>query len=711
MSASLDLRDFETRLSGIDWKRLSHAYGSARDLPALLMAVARGEDDGGDLFANIYHQGTVYSATAAAAPFLAELALAFVQQPDATRACTDVTLLTLLGHIASGAGYYQAHGQLSWEADRATPRVLAREKREVTNAHLAVCQAWPRLAVLLAHPGEAVRMEAIILAGQLYGIGATAWEQLQALLAVERDALCRGAAWWSLQRLLHGTRHMAAYSDRAAWPAPFAPDRMHDLQQALMAQLGGVAADPGAPAEERWIAVELRVQGGGSPVLDAQALGALSITAIPSLEGHWYWDEGYPWLQDDPVLRLDVLSHRLRSPELPLAGLVDGARVWHELAHQHRSLRPRSVAELVALLGHAAPEARLAAAEHLHACGLACRPHVPALWQAGEDDAALRTWLLAPLRACGEVAGTTPWIAQALQACSAAWSDTANDQAWTRSDDEKRLLRALAQVVEADAGEVAPVLQQGLQRWLDSRVPLTTSHDGAPMSLNLPTQTLDRLDKMDALPPALLTQALAHGLPLALRILARRAGRAVGQEGEALAAQVRLYADDARMQAHLRRRALLEIGDDAARQASLAGLRGATLHNTSWDEACWWTTQADGVPKDLLAHWRGFLVEADAAGPVFAAECLWLATKVVDERMLDRLLLPDPHVQALKRIALLREMQPALGEPGRERLRGVLRQWLAQPQALQHLDVARDAQWLQAVQDALVEAEAPAGRG
>lgn len=65
-------------LAAIDWTDLRHAYGNAGDVPALLHALASDESTVRDealsgLFSNILHQGTVYSATAAAVPFLYEL--------------------------------------------------------------------------------------------------------------------------------------------------------------------------------------------------------------------------------------------------------------------------------------------------------------------------------------------------------------------------------------------------------------------------------------------------------------------------------------------------------------------------------------------------------------------------------------------------------------------------------------------------------------
>src|SRR5438128_8301814 len=62
----------------VDWAALRHAYGEASDVPELLRSLL--SSDAGrrhhaiyELFGNIYHQGTVYPATAAAVPFLYEL--------------------------------------------------------------------------------------------------------------------------------------------------------------------------------------------------------------------------------------------------------------------------------------------------------------------------------------------------------------------------------------------------------------------------------------------------------------------------------------------------------------------------------------------------------------------------------------------------------------------------------------------------------------
>jgi hypothetical protein len=58
------------------WAALRHAYGSAEDVPASLEAAERGDDDAwSDLWGCLCHQGTTYTASYAALPRLAGIAL------------------------------------------------------------------------------------------------------------------------------------------------------------------------------------------------------------------------------------------------------------------------------------------------------------------------------------------------------------------------------------------------------------------------------------------------------------------------------------------------------------------------------------------------------------------------------------------------------------------------------------------------------------
>ncbi len=93
------------RLDTIDWAALTHAHGPATDVPRLLRAFLSADADVrgqscAELHETIWHQGTVYPASAAAVPFLCEL-LSCPDNPD------PGCCVSLIGAIATGTGWIQ----------------------------------------------------------------------------------------------------------------------------------------------------------------------------------------------------------------------------------------------------------------------------------------------------------------------------------------------------------------------------------------------------------------------------------------------------------------------------------------------------------------------------------------------------------------------------------------------------------------------------
>ncbi|MFB8354235.1 hypothetical protein [Streptomyces niveus] len=86
-----------------DWTQLSHAYGSAEDIPTLLDQIASdpSPERWNDLWSALCHQGSVYSASFAALPWLADVA----ERDDREQA---VSALNLAGAIIAGSD--QPHG-------------------------------------------------------------------------------------------------------------------------------------------------------------------------------------------------------------------------------------------------------------------------------------------------------------------------------------------------------------------------------------------------------------------------------------------------------------------------------------------------------------------------------------------------------------------------------------------------------------------------
>lgn len=138
MTAALDGVD------DVDWASLDHAYGSAEDVPQTLRhAVSEDDDVAGDalehLFGTVYHQGTLYSATPWAVPFVARLAA----DPGTPR---RTGLVHLLGAIA--------------ETDDASPEVLA-------DVRAALAGETARLLPLLDDPDAELRHVSTYLLGNL----------------------------------------------------------------------------------------------------------------------------------------------------------------------------------------------------------------------------------------------------------------------------------------------------------------------------------------------------------------------------------------------------------------------------------------------------------------------------------------------------------------------------------------------------------------
>ncbi|MFF4505294.1 hypothetical protein [Streptomyces sp. NPDC001401] len=63
-------------MTTIDWRALSHAYGSAEGIPVLFARLGGAEDDAvwSELWSALCHQGSVYDASWAALPLLADIA-------------------------------------------------------------------------------------------------------------------------------------------------------------------------------------------------------------------------------------------------------------------------------------------------------------------------------------------------------------------------------------------------------------------------------------------------------------------------------------------------------------------------------------------------------------------------------------------------------------------------------------------------------------
>ncbi|MFD8599219.1 HEAT repeat domain-containing protein [Kitasatospora sp. NPDC059646] len=131
-------------LDQVDWAALSHAYGSAEDVPDLIRALylpdaAALDEAVHELFGTVHHQGSVYPASGPAVPFLAHAA-----RHGAGRRADLLLLLALMaGHEPDQVG------SARWE------------RSPVAGVCAELSRALPDLLPCLADPDPAVRQAAL----------------------------------------------------------------------------------------------------------------------------------------------------------------------------------------------------------------------------------------------------------------------------------------------------------------------------------------------------------------------------------------------------------------------------------------------------------------------------------------------------------------------------------------------------------------------
>lgn len=159
-------------LDAVDWSGLTHAYGAATDLPGLLRQAAgesaeEAEEALHELYGCIMHSGTVYPATAAAVPFLVELARSAPTHRE--------EFAYFVGMLADERHAYGA----------ALPQVRA-----------AVAARARDLESLLADPDPGVRASAAYAVAQADGAADPLWTRW----AAENDPVARASVLLALAR-------------------------------------------------------------------------------------------------------------------------------------------------------------------------------------------------------------------------------------------------------------------------------------------------------------------------------------------------------------------------------------------------------------------------------------------------------------------------------------------------------------------------------
>lgn len=190
-------------LDDIKWAKLTHAYGSAADVPDLIRQLL--SEDGETLeetfeglFSNIWHQGTVYEASAYAVPFLIELT-------QAETVLMRDGILSLLSCIASGRSYYDVHTRTPEE--RAKPHMQAKineEKRYEHAAHEAVRKGIPVYLQLLQNTQPTIRTMASEVLSKFPEDGEQIIPAMRAAIQAEAEATVKADLLTHLGTLLAG---------------------------------------------------------------------------------------------------------------------------------------------------------------------------------------------------------------------------------------------------------------------------------------------------------------------------------------------------------------------------------------------------------------------------------------------------------------------------------------------------------------------------
>ncbi len=194
-------------LDDIDWGSLNHAYGDASDVPGLirsLLSPEASDDAAYGLFGNIWHQGTVYPATAASVSFLYQTLAA----PEA-RGRSGVA--HLLACIAAGRGYLEVHavtpfGETAWrkilaERGKSLEEAMCREAAVTASVRRAASPGPPALIPFLEDGEPEIRRSVASALGEYSEHASFSLPALAAAAGREVDEEARDAIREAIDRL------------------------------------------------------------------------------------------------------------------------------------------------------------------------------------------------------------------------------------------------------------------------------------------------------------------------------------------------------------------------------------------------------------------------------------------------------------------------------------------------------------------------------
>jgi hypothetical protein len=634
-------------LALVAWEKLGHAYGVATDIPDLLRAIAHGDSDIGDLFGNIVHQGTVYSATGPSVPFLVEL----LEHEAANNNDDNVTaLLVLLGMIADGMGYDQVHQSLhpptiaypdddnndpvKDEPDDDDVQPEGTEHDWVTAAHNAVCAALPRFVPLLAHQDIDIRFSTVALLGRLSGCAATVMPLL--LAHRDDDDTVRAMVIDAVSRLLVANADNQAWRlHPSTWIAPLSSqpllrvDGLAHLQQAAASTTG----------IERLIAVDALTTDKSVVVVSAQTLAEDFVVAAEIIDSVEDWTHRR-FFEGDPALSMAVITHRLQQPTVPDRVIYD-AQEWIG-SRRHRGA---AVAMLSHALLHDNDEVAIHIASFMRTMGLALRDVVGLMHDAIARRPVLSALLVRPLRVLGD-----PLADRLLLDICRGHDDAALafNAPLLRARDEDACGAVAMRLGELLVGD-------------ELRTPTATGVFAERSRTSESTLPITLHNVREALLRALVT---AKAAPISLLVEATQAGMITA--AEALCAHVddpHIHAlimactTDARFARHHDRlRRAISDDNDPAWEVFATSLRKKT-NWLPWDELALVAkkplgTRARQLIDDLLPRWRWLAQQTSPDWAVVSCQVgLWAITRDPSD------ILPGLHAQIVPKLSGHRALQ------------------------------------------------------
>lgn len=180
------------KLDSLNWQRLRHAYGAAGDVPALIRALdadtTKARASAMEKLAGaLAHQGTLYSASPRALPFVLELV---TQGKHADRA----QLLRLLVDLTFGSTY------AGLSSSSVEPRFEADDGKWAKASYDEMLKALARLSPLLSDKHWEVRAALAYLFGWFPDEATEVAKVLRDQLAHEKDARVRASILFALGR-------------------------------------------------------------------------------------------------------------------------------------------------------------------------------------------------------------------------------------------------------------------------------------------------------------------------------------------------------------------------------------------------------------------------------------------------------------------------------------------------------------------------------